>query len=68
MWRRLWCYRTRVAGYLGVVLGVMELRPDVVGEWVAAPRRGTLLLILGMITAAIGHFNASSRPDDDDKP
>lgn len=45
------------------MLGVVELNADTVGQWVAAPKRGTLLLIIGMATAGIGHFNQSHRPD-----
>lgn len=56
--------KTTITGYLGVLLGVVELNADVVGQWVAAPKRGTLLMIIGLITAAIGHFNASQRKDD----
>lgn len=63
----LWiiCNRTKITGYLGVILGVVELNADTVGQWVAAPKRGTLLLIIGMATAAIGHFNQMQRRDDD---
>lgn len=61
----LWCKRTTVTGYLGVMLGVVELNADVVGQWVSAPKRGTFLLIIGMATAAIGHFNQTQRRDDD---
>jgi hypothetical protein len=44
-------------GYVTVVWGVLELNPDTVGSWVAAPKRGTMILIIGMINAAIGHYN-----------
>lgn len=57
--------RTTITGYLGVLLGVVELNADTVGQWVAAPKRGTLLLIIGMLTAGIGHFNQMQRRDDD---
>lgn len=61
----LWCRRTTTLGYLGVVLSVLELNPDVVGSWVAAPKRGTLILILGMMVAALGHYNNRQRKDDE---
>lgn len=57
--------RTTITGYLGVMLGVVELNADTVGQWVAAPKRGTLLLVIGMLTAAIGHYNNSVKRDDD---
>lgn len=53
----LWNRRTTVTGYLGVFIAVLELNPETVGSWVAAPKRGTLMLILSMATAGIGHFN-----------
>ena len=53
----LWCRRTTTLGYIGVLLSVLELNADVVGSWVAAPKRGTILLILAMATAGVGHFN-----------
>lgn len=55
--------RTTITGYLGVLLGVVELNSDTVGQWVAAPKRGSLLLVIGMATAAIGHYNQSVRKD-----
>lgn len=55
--------RTTITGYLGVLLGVVELNADTVGQWVAAPKRGSLLLVIGMATAAIGHYNQSVRKD-----
>lgn len=57
--------RTTITGYLGVLLGVIELNADTVGQWVAAPKRGTLLLVIGMLTAGIGHFNQLAKRDDD---
>jgi len=63
----LWSKRTTVTGYLGVFLGVVELNADTVGQWVSAPKRGTFLLIIGMATAGIGHFNQLARRDDDGK-
>lgn len=48
-----------------MLLSVMELNPDVVGSWVAAPKRGTLILILGLATAGLGHYNNRQRRDDD---
>lgn len=56
--------KTTITGYLGVLLGVIELNADTVGQWVAAPKRGTLLLVIGMLTAGIGHFNQLNRKDD----
>jgi len=53
----LWKRRTTVMGYVTVMWGVLELNPDVVGSWVQAPKRGTFLLIIGMINAGIGHYN-----------
>lgn len=52
-------------GYMGVLLGVIELNADTIGQWVAAPKRGTLLLIVGMATAAVGHYNALHSNDGD---
>lgn len=46
-------------GYVTVMWAVLELNPDVVGGWVTAPRRGIILLIIGMINAALGHYNQS---------
>lgn len=46
-------------GYVTVLWAVIELNPDIVGGWVTAPRRGAVLLIVGMINAAIGHYNQS---------
>lgn len=59
-----WDRRTTVTGYLGVFIAVLELNPDTVGHWVAAPKRGTLMLILSMATAGIGHYNNRQRKDD----
>lgn len=56
--------KTTITGYLGVLLGVIELNADTVGQWVAAPKRGTLLLVIGLLTAGIGHFNQLNRKDD----
>jgi hypothetical protein len=53
----LWSRRTTAMGYITVLWGVIELNPGVVGDWVAKPKRGTLILIIGMINAAIGHYN-----------
>lgn len=53
----LWDRRTTTLGYIGVIISVMELNPDTIGSWVAAPKRGTLLLIFAMTNAAIGHYN-----------
>lgn len=55
--------RTTIMGYLGVLGGVMELNADTIGQWVSAPKRGSLLLVLGMAVAAIGHYNQSVRKD-----
>jgi Holin of 3TMs, for gene-transfer release len=38
---------------------VLELNPDVVGDWVHGVKRGTVLVILGCAVAVIGHFNNS---------
>jgi len=46
-------------GYVTVVWAVLELNPDTVGQWVTAPRRGTILLVIGMVNAALGHYNQS---------
>jgi hypothetical protein len=59
--------RTTITGYLGVLLGVIELNSDTVGQWVAAPKRGTLLLVIGMLTAGIGHYNSRVKDDDQEK-
>lgn len=61
MWRR----RTTTLGYMGVLLSVLELNPSTVGSWVAAPKRGSLLLILAMATAAVGHFNNRQNRDEE---
>lgn len=55
--RYLWSRRTTAMGYLTVIWGVLELNPDTVGDWVSKPKRGTFILIIGMINAAIGHYN-----------
>jgi hypothetical protein len=55
----VWDRRTTTMGYITACWGVLELNPDVVGGWVTAPRRGLILLVIGMINAAIGHYNAS---------
>lgn len=60
----LWSRRTTVTGYLGVFLGVLELNSDTIGQWIAAPKRGIFLLMLGLATAGIGHFNQQVRKDD----
>lgn len=60
----LWCRRTTTLGYIGVIISVMELNPETIGSWVAAPKRGTLLLIFAMTNAAIGHYNNRQRKDD----
>lgn len=57
--------RTTLMGYLGVVGGVLELNADTIGEWVSKPKRGILLLILGMAVAAIGHYNQQQRDRPD---
>ena len=55
-------------GYVTVVWSVLELNPDTVGGWVTAPKRGTVLLIIGMANAALGHYNAALlRKADDDR-
>lgn len=53
----LWSRRTTALGYLGTLLAVLELNPDTVGSWVARPKRGTLLLIVALATAGVGHYN-----------
>lgn len=55
----IWKRRTTVMGYVTVVWAVLELNPDTVGQWVTAPRRGTILLVIGMVNAALGHYNQS---------
>lgn len=66
---RIWRRRTTVMGYVTVMWAVLELNPDTVGQWVTAPRRGIVLLMIGMINAALGHYNqrllnAQQRGDD----
>lgn len=61
--RWLYCNRTKITGYLGVALGFLELNADTVGQWVSAPKRGSLLLCIGLLTAMIGHYNASQHKD-----
>jgi hypothetical protein len=56
---RTWARRTTVMGYFTACWAVLELNPDIVGGWVTAPRRGLVLLLIGMINAAIGHYNQS---------
>jgi hypothetical protein len=46
-------------GYITVMWSVLEMNPDTVGQWVTAPRRGIVLLLIGMVNAALGHFNAA---------
>lgn len=58
--------RTKIIGYVGVILGVAELNAATIGEWVSAPKRGTLMMIIGMITAAVGHYNSSHKDDSND--
>jgi hypothetical protein len=55
----IWKRRTTTMGYVTVLWAVLELNPDTVGQWVTAPRRGTILLVIGMVNAALGHYNAS---------
>lgn len=55
--------RTKIAGYATAILGVAELNVDTIGSWVAAPKRGSLLMIMGMITAVIGHYNSTHEDD-----
>lgn len=61
----LWCRRTTVLGYAGTLLAVLELNPETVGDWVAKPKRGTLLLILALATAGVGHYNNRTTKQDD---
>jgi hypothetical protein len=61
----LWSRRTTTMGYITVMWSILELNPDTVGSWVTAPRRGTILLIIGMINAALGHYNNSLRRQSD---
>lgn len=56
---KVWGRRTTVMGYITVMWAVLELNPDVVGQWITAPKRGTILLVIGMANAAIGHYNQS---------
>jgi hypothetical protein len=46
-------------GYITVMWSVLEMNPDTVGSWVTAPRRGMILLIIGMVNAGLGHYNAA---------
>lgn len=46
-------------GYITVMWSVLEMNPDTVGSWVTAPRRGAVLLLIGMVNAALGHYNAA---------
>jgi hypothetical protein len=55
--RAAWHRRTTIMGYLTVMWGVLELNPDQVGDWVSKPRRGIVILVAGMVNAAIGHYN-----------
>jgi hypothetical protein len=54
-------------GYITVVWSVLELNPETVGSWVTTPKRGTVLLVIGMMNAAIGHYNQSLLNKRDDK-
>jgi hypothetical protein len=56
---KIWSRRTTIMGYVTVCWAVLELNPDTVGQWVTAPRRGIVLLVIGMINAALGHYNQS---------
>jgi len=55
----LWSRRTTTMGYITVMWSVLELNPDTVGAWVTAPKRGAVLLVIGMVNAALGHYNQS---------
>jgi hypothetical protein len=57
--RFFWSRRTTTMGYLTVMWSVIEMNPETVGQWVTAPRRGIVLLIIGMVNAALGHYNQS---------
>jgi hypothetical protein len=56
--------RTKIAGYMGVMLGAMEMNLESL-QWIPAPKRGMLLFILGIVTAGIGHYNDRHREDND---
>ena len=45
----LWCNRTKTLGYVGVVAGALRMGIEGGEHWP--------LLLLGALTAAIGHYN-----------
>lgn len=55
----IWCRRTRSWGYIGVVFGVLEMNSDTIKDWIPEHLRGLVPIILGSVTACIGHYNDS---------
>jgi hypothetical protein len=56
---KIWERRTTVIGYVTACWGVLELNADAIGSWITAPRRGLVLVVIGLINAMIGHYNNS---------
>jgi hypothetical protein len=53
---RAWANRTKIAGYIGVVSGAVQMALAEGQHW--------QMLVLGAVVAAIGHYNDQARPRD----
>jgi hypothetical protein len=49
-----WANRTKIAGYIGVVSGAVQMAVAEGQHW--------QMLLLGAVVAAIGHYNDQERP------
>lgn len=49
LWLKLWRNRTKIAGYVGVVSGAVQMAVAEGQHW--------QMLLLGALVAAIGHYN-----------
>lgn len=49
LWLKIWCRRTKIVGYVGVIAGAVQMGIAEGQHW--------QLLLLGATIAAIGHYN-----------
>lgn len=49
LWLKIWCRRTKIVGYTGVIAGSVQLGLAGGQHWQT--------LLLGALVAAIGHYN-----------